>query len=82
MREQPTETKKEKTLTAQSSQLSFDSDEPPNLKLNNYEEFKEFALLPHEYILLVSNSFDRQSTMNHVFQPNFNLRKKEIINNI
>lgn len=49
---------------------------------DNYDEFKDFRLQLHEYLLLVCNSFQRQAHMQRLFKPNFTMRKNEIINNI
>jgi hypothetical protein len=69
-------------MTPSVSQSSINNDDKEKRDHNGYDEFKDFRLLPFEYLLLVCNSFRRQAHMQTVFRPNFKMRKNEIVSNI
>lgn len=43
-----------------------------------YDEFKDFRLQPHEFLMLACNAFNRTHNMSNLFKPNFNTNKREI----
>ena len=55
-------------------QLAKDIDE--DKFLDNPEEFSEMTLNPHEFLCLVANSYDRQSVLRHMYQPNYDFDKQ------
>jgi hypothetical protein len=45
-----------------------------------FEEMQDFFIFPHEFLCLACNASDRLELLQHMYRPNFKLRKTEICN--
>lgn len=43
----------------------------------NYNDFQDFRLLPHEFLLLACNSYSRPKNLHNIFKPDFKAKKLE-----